>query len=62
MIHLTQSKAVKKAVRKYDKENIIGLYVKLHKTKDKDIIDKLATVKSKQGYVKQCIRENIENE
>ena len=58
---MTQSNAVKKAVRKYDKENIIGLYIKLHKTKDKDILDKLATVKSKQGYIKQCIREDIEN-
>jgi len=58
---LTQSNAVKKAVRKYDKTNITGLYIKLHKTKDKDIIDKLATVKSKQGYIKQCIREDLKN-
>ena len=58
---MSQSNAVKKAVCKYDKENIIGLYIKLHKTKDKDILDKLATVKSKQGYIKQCIREDIEN-
>ena len=56
---MTQSNAVKKAVRKYDKENITGLYIKLHKTKDKDIIDKLETVESKQGYIKQCIREDL---
>lgn len=59
---MTQSNAVKKAVRKYDQANIIGLYIKLHKTKDKDIIDKLATVKGKQGYIKQCIREDMNNE
>jgi len=56
---LAQSNAVKKAVRKYDKANITGLYIKLHKAKDKDIIDKLATVDSKQGYIKQCIREDL---
>lgn len=59
---MTQSNAVKKAVRKYDQANITGLYIKLHKTKDRDILDKLVTVHSKQGYIKQCIRENLKDE
>lgn len=48
-----------KAVAKYDKANMKGLYIKLHKSNDKDIIDKLETVSSKQGYVKKLIREDI---
>lgn len=48
-----------KAVAKYDKANMKGLYIKLHKKNDKDIIDKLDTVESKQGYVKGLIREDI---
>ena len=56
---MTQTKAVKKAVAKYDKTNTQGLFIKLHKTRDRDIIDKLESVESKQGYIKQLIRENI---
>lgn len=56
---MSQTKSVIKAVAKYDKTNIQGLYIKLHKTKDKDIIDKLETVDSKQGYIKQLIREDV---
>ena len=41
---MTQSTAVQRAVAKYDKENIKGFYIKLHKEKDKDIIDKLESV------------------
>ena len=56
---MTQPNSVIKAVAKYDKTNTQGLYIKLHKTKDKDIIDKLETVVSKQGYIKKLIREDI---
>lgn len=58
---MTQTKSVIRAVAKYDKSNIKGLYIKLHKEKDSDIIQKLDTVKSKQGYIKQLIREDIVN-
>ena len=58
---MTQTKSVIRAVAKYDKSNIKGLYIKLHKEKDADIIQKLDTVKSKQGYIKQLIREDIVN-
>lgn len=53
---------MKKAVAKYDKEHTKGLFIKLHKVKDKDIIDKLELVESKQGYIKQCIREDLKND
>ena len=56
---MSQAVSVIKAVAKYDKANIKGLYIKLHKEKDADIIQKLDTVKSKQGYIKQLIREDI---
>ena len=56
---MTQSTAVQRAVAKYDKENIKGFYIKLHKEKDKDIIDKLETVDSKQSYIKGLIRDDI---
>lgn len=58
---ITQPDRVKKAVAKYDKEHTKGLFIKLHKVKDKDIIDKLELVESKQGYIKQCIREDLKN-
>ena len=56
---MTQSNAVKRAVARYDKANIKGIYIKLHKVKDSDIITKLETVKNKQGYIKKLIREDI---
>lgn len=59
---MTQTKSVIRAVAKYDKSNIKGLYIKLHKEKDADIIQKLDNVNSKQGYVKRLIREDIQME
>lgn len=56
---MTQTDAVKRAVAKYDKTHTIGIYIKLHKEKDKDIIDKLSTVESKQGYIKNLILKDI---
>lgn len=56
---MTQTNAVKKAVAKYDKENIKGVYIKLHKEKDRDIIKKLESVESKQGYIKSLIRDDL---
>lgn len=56
---MTQTKSVIRAVAKYDKSNIKGLYIKLHKEKDADIIQKLDNVNSKQGYIKRLIREDI---
>ena len=44
---------------KYDKDNTVRLYIKLNKTHDADILNKLDSVENKQGYVKDLIRKDI---
>ncbi len=56
------SSAHQRAVRKYDRKNSIGLYLKFNKKTDSDIIAKLASIKNRQGYVKRLIRDDIEKE
>ncbi len=46
----------------YDKANTTRYQLKLNNQTDKDIIQKLSTVKSKQGYIKECIRKDLANE
>lgn len=53
------SEAQKAATVKYDKENTIRLSLKLNKTTDADILAKLSQVKSKQGYIKELIRSDL---
>ena len=43
---------------KYDKENIERYYLKLHKEKDKDIIDAIDP-NNKQGSIKELLRKAI---
>lgn len=47
------------AQAKYDKENRRVYGFRLHNTLDADIIKKLASVPSMQGYIKQLIRDDI---
>ena len=47
---------------KYDKAHTTGLYLKLNKETDKDIIEKLDASGNKQGYIKQLIRSDIKKE
>ncbi len=61
------SKSRLRAQQKYDTsqkaKDIRGnVYLKLNKEKDQDILDRLASVKSKQGYIKELIRRDIEAE
>lgn len=44
---------------KYDKANTTRYQLKLNNQTDADIIQKLNTVKSKQGYIKECIRKDL---
>ena len=44
---------------KYDKEHRRVYGFRLHNDLDKDIIEKLASVPSMQGYIKQLIRQDI---
>lgn len=56
------TKAQKKAVAKYDAVNTIQIKLKLNKRTDEDIITRLQAVGSKQGYIKDLIRGDIEDE
>lgn len=53
------TEAQRKANIKYDRENSVQVSIKLNKKYDKDIIEKLQSEPNKQGYIKDCIRENI---
>lgn len=53
------TQAMIRAVAKYNKDNIIQISVKLNRSTDKDIIDHLDQVESKQGYIKDLIRKDI---
>ena len=44
---------------KYDKTHRRVYGIRLHNENDKDIIEKLASVPSMQGYIKELIREDI---
>lgn len=48
-----------KAQKKYDKEHTSGLYLKLNVTTDIDIIRWLWAQPSKQGAIKNLIRQEI---
>ena len=39
--------------------NHIGVYLKLHKVKDNNIIKRLSEVGNKQGYIKELITKDI---
>ena len=41
------------------KDNTKGIYLKLSKTTDADIINRLAGLDNKQGYIKELIRADI---
>jgi hypothetical protein len=51
--------AEKKAQAKYDKEHCRTYNLKLNIVNDADLIERLDNVKSKQGYIKQLIRDDI---
>ena len=44
---------------KYNADNVRQFKLNLNKKTDADIIDHLATKKSKQGYVKELIRKDM---
>lgn len=52
------SKAQIKASNKYNKENTLTVCLRLNKETDKDIIEILESVNSKQGYIKDLIRND----
>lgn len=44
---------------RYDSKNCVRLSLKLNRKTDADILAKLDTVDSKQGYIKDLIRADI---
>ena len=52
--------AQRKAQRRYDARNTRQVHIKLNLRTDKDVLDKLDEVPSKQGYIKRLIREDLE--
>ena len=53
------SKAQLKASARYDKKNTKGIYLKLNKATDEDILKHLKDVENVQGYIKKLIRKDI---
>lgn len=53
------TKAQIKASNKYDKENTKQISLRLNKKTDADILEHLETVGSKQGYIKELIRQDM---
>lgn len=53
------TKAQIKASNKYDKENTKQISLRLNKKTDADILKHLETVGSKQGYIKELIRQDM---
>lgn len=53
------TEAEKRASRKYDKEHVVQISVKLNKKTDEDILKFLKGIENKQGYIKTLIRHDI---
>ncbi len=53
------SKALRKAVSKYDKQNTKQIALKLNKNTDQDIIEFLETTENKQGLIKELLRQEM---
>ncbi len=64
-VHLSMPKtpaAQLKALKKYQKKNIVQVKVNLHRNNDADILEKLEKVENKQGYIKNLIRNDMKRE
>ena len=53
------SEAELKASAKYDKANTKSLFLKLNIHTDADILEHLASLDNKQGYIKELIRKDM---
>lgn len=47
------------AKTRWDRENTVVVTMKLNKNTDADILEKLESVDSKQGYIKELIRADL---
>lgn len=53
------SDAQQRASAKYDAENTVQVRLKLNRKTDADIIEHLAAIGNKQGYIKALIRQDM---
>lgn len=58
---MATKEAKRRASAKYDKANTKGIYLKLNKNTDTDIIEYLEEVENVQGYIKTLIRKDMDN-
>lgn len=56
------SEAQKRANAKYDKSNTKMMSFKFNLQTDADILDRLASVPNKQGYIKELIRKDMKKQ
>lgn len=56
------SEAQRKATAKYDKANKVTLTVKLNKRTEADLIEYVAGLENKQGFIKGLLRKAMEEE
>ena len=54
------TEAQKRAQKKYDAANTKKILLKLNRKTDADILGKLETVDSMQGYIKELIRRDMQ--
>lgn len=57
---MAASKAQRAASAKYDASHTVQIKLKLNTKTDADILEKLEAADSKQGYIKDLIRRDIE--
>ena len=57
-----QKKARDRRQAKFDAANTTRVQLKLNNNTDADIIDKLNSVPSKQGYIKEAVREKMKRD
>lgn len=56
------SEAKKRAQLKYDKDNTRQIILKLNTKTDADVLGKLESVRNKQGYLKELVRDNLRSD
>lgn len=58
---MATKEAKRRAQAKYDKTHTKGIYLKLNKETDAEIIEYLEEVENVQGYIKTLIRKDMDN-
>ena len=53
------TEAQRRAIKRYDHENTVGIFIKLNRRTDEDIIRALEETKNKQGLIKEALRNHI---